>query len=203
MLDVERLRRIELLAHQLIDVGLTGRWGWFGTPEAPYLSTIGGGRQFVLGTEVWHSHHLVLRDGTDGGTTNRMTCPGGGCRKVRDHDETPVGVREVDDPNSEHGDTVLADEYLARHALLQFLSRNGSRMVTSEEIPIYAVARDAVSRDDPRVYRDDVVGFRSPVAQWLAELDAETVLDLVTLALVGSMDGVCAERGPGEESHER
>lgn len=54
-----------------------------------------------------------------------------------------------------------------------------SRMRKAAEIPVFEVCRDATSRDDPRVYRTDVVNFRSPAAEWLAEVDAETVLALV------------------------
>jgi hypothetical protein len=46
-------------------------------------------------------------------------------------------------------------------------------------IPIFSVCPDATSALDPRVYRDDVCGFRSPVAELAAALDAETVLALL------------------------
>lgn len=52
-------------------------------------------------------------------------------------------------------------------------------MCKAAEIPVFEVCRDATSKDDPRVYRTDVVGFRTPVADYLAEVDAETVLSLV------------------------
>jgi hypothetical protein len=54
-----------------------------------------------------------------------------------------------------------------------------SRMAKAAEIPVFEVCRDATTRDDPRVYRTDVVSFRSPAAEWLAEMDPETVLVLL------------------------
>lgn len=52
-------------------------------------------------------------------------------------------------------------------------------MRKAAEIPVFEVCRAATSKDDPRVYRTDVVSFRSPAAQWLAEIDPETVLALL------------------------
>lgn len=47
------------------------------------------------------------------------------------------------------------------------------------EIPVYEVAPDAMSARDTRVYRRDVIGMRTPVAEWLAECDPDTVLALL------------------------
>ena len=52
-------------------------------------------------------------------------------------------------------------------------------MRTPREIPVYEVAPDATSARDTRVYRRDVIGMRTPVAEWLAECDPDTVLALL------------------------
>ncbi len=57
-----------------------------------------------------------------------------------------------------------------------------ARVVPAREIPVFEVCRSATSRDDPRVYRADLVGFRSPVADWLAALDPDTILALIDAA---------------------
>ena len=64
-------------------------------------------------------------------------------------------------------------------------------MVKADEVPIFEVCPEATSKTDPRVYRQDIVGLRTPVAQYLAEVDAETVLALVAevRALRAKTDG--------------
>lgn len=63
-------------------------------------------------------------------------------------------------------------------------------MSPGAEIPVFEVCPEAASKDDPRVYRTNVTGFRSPVADYLAEVDAETVL-----ALLDRIDELEAARG--------
>lgn len=54
-------------------------------------------------------------------------------------------------------------------------------MVKATEVPIFEVAPDAVSRDDPRVYRGDLVGLRHPDADFIAHArsDVPHLLELV------------------------
>lgn len=185
-LTEDRLDRIESLARTLVDdYGLRGRWGWFGTPTQPYLSTRNYGRAFILGATVGHTHHRVHDDG-DG--SYEVPCPDGAnnsCLAVMDADETPIGsgTELTDDHNADGEDVVVEyEEYLQRHALITFPSGKHSGMRSSAQIPVFEVCRDATSSADPRVYRPDVVGFRSAAAEWLAEVDAETVRALVELA---------------------
>jgi hypothetical protein len=48
----------------------------------------------------------------------------------------------------------------------------------ARELAVYEVARDATSRDDPKVYRADIVDVRHPDAQFIAHArqDVETLL---------------------------
>lgn len=52
----------------------------------------------------------------------------------------------------------------------------------AKDLAVYEVAPAATSGDDPAVYRHDVTGFRSPVADYMAAADAEAVLELVHAA---------------------
>lgn len=49
----------------------------------------------------------------------------------------------------------------------------GERMVKAEFLGRYEVAPDATSRDDDRVYRADLVGFRNPDAEFIAHARAD------------------------------
>jgi len=44
----------------------------------------------------------------------------------------------------------------------------GGEMADADALPVYAVAPDAVSRKDPRVYRADLSGIRNPDAEFIA-----------------------------------
>lgn len=54
-----------------------------------------------------------------------------------------------------------------------------SWMVKAAEVPVFEVDRCALDVKDESVYRDDLVGLRTPVAVYMAEADPETVLALV------------------------
>lgn len=58
------------------------------------------------------------------------------------------------------------------------------QMVKASEVPVYEVAPKASSRDDPRVYRADISGFRNPDAEFIAHA-RQDVTDL--LAEVGRL----------------
>lgn len=92
-----------------------------------------------------------------------------------------------------HGGAYLATQTGGRRFVMQF-ARLGMRdgqpvfpvqdgkwvhVERGQRLAVYEVAPDATSPDDPRVYRHDVTGFRSPVADFLAACDAETVLALI------------------------
>ncbi|ABS03250.1 hypothetical protein [Kineococcus radiotolerans] len=95
--------------------------------------------------------------------------------------------------NSKHGNYSLCTDGNGQQFLMRF-TRKGMNtaqptfrvshlgwfgMEQASDIPIYEVCRDATSQHDSRVYRHDVVGFRSPVADYLAAVDAETVISLL------------------------
>lgn len=66
------------------------------------------------------------------------------------------------------------------------------RIGSGKELAIYEVAPDATSPDDPRVYRHDVVGFRSPDAEFIAHSRAD--VDAL-LAEVDRLTGLLARHG--------
>ncbi|GIJ51294.1 hypothetical protein Val02_81800 [Virgisporangium aliadipatigenens] len=49
----------------------------------------------------------------------------------------------------------------------------GSWMAKASELPIFAVAPDATSREDERVYRADLAGIRNPDAEFIAHARAD------------------------------
>ena len=52
------------------------------------------------------------------------------------------------------------------------------------EIPVYEVCRAATSRDDPRVYRRDIVGYRNPDAEFIAHAPDDIAYLLAELAAI-------------------
>jgi hypothetical protein len=80
--------------------------------------------------------------------------------------------------NTKH-DFYLATEHSGRLYVMSF-ERKGMRgaqpvfrgprgtLVPASEMPIFEVCREAETADDPRVYRKDIVGFRSPDAHLMA-----------------------------------
>lgn len=69
-----------------------------------------------------------------------------------------------------------------RGAQPKFRGPNGA-MVPASALPIFEVCREAESADDPRVYRKDIVGFRSPDAHLMAASPClyEAVVNLLSL----------------------
>lgn len=49
-----------------------------------------------------------------------------------------------------------------------FRGPRGQGMLLASELCIFEVCREATSKDDPRVYRDDIIGFRNADAELLA-----------------------------------
>lgn len=76
-------------------------------------------------------------------------------------------------------------------------------LTPGKDLQVFEVARDATDRKDPRVYRGDIVGFRTPVAEYLAAVDAETVIDLIDRAderdqLLAELSALVARWGDAE-----
>lgn len=110
-----------------------------------------------------------------------------------------------------HGNYSLATVHHGRRFVLRF-ARKGMReaqpvfptpsqtypgqvaMRKASEIPVFEVAPHATDPDDPALYRHDVRGFRSPVADYLAALDADTVLGL--LDQIDRLQAVLGEEPP-------
>jgi hypothetical protein len=78
-----------------------------------------------------------------------------------------------------HGNTpYLATTHSGRQFVMGFcrhgfsgakpVFRAGNRLVNSEDLAIYEVCPEATSPDDPRVYRYDIIGFRSHDAALIA-----------------------------------
>lgn len=71
-------------------------------------------------------------------------------------------------------------------------------LVPAKEVPVFEVAPCATSPKDPDVYRPDIKGLRTPMAGYLAEVDAETVL-----AMVEEIRRLRADRfRPVDEAHD-
>jgi hypothetical protein len=162
-LEPARLARIAQLSRALVSYGLTGRWSWAGTLTSGYhLRTKANGGRWVMGAQNVHEHYEVDADG-DGGRVVPTDCTGAAgtdaCsagyrdQQAQDRPVPAFAVREPDSP--------------------------WTTIRPASGIPIFSVCPDATSALDPRVYRDDVCGFRSPVAELAAALDAETVLALL------------------------
>ncbi len=58
----------------------------------------------------------------------------------------------------------------------QPLFRGDRHMAKASEVPVFEVAPNATSRDDPAVYRSDIVGFRNPDATYIAAWSPDRAL---------------------------
>lgn len=85
----------------------------------------------------------------------------------------------------------LATKHGGRHIVLDF-ARAGmqraqprfnidNRLVPARELAIYEVNRQATDYNDPSLYRHDIVGFRSPDADFIAHSreDVDTLLEYI------------------------
>ncbi len=52
-------------------------------------------------------------------------------------------------------------------------------MIPASELAIYEVNPDATTKDDPSVYRHDIVGFRHPDAAYIAAANPAAILSLI------------------------
>jgi len=52
-------------------------------------------------------------------------------------------------------------------------------MVRASFMPIYEVNQDALSKDDPSVYREDIIGIRHPDAAYIAAANPAAILSLI------------------------
>lgn len=163
MLDLDRLR--ELATTLRDDLGLKGPWMWSGnTKHDVYLSTVGNGRQHIIGATTRHEHVTYTENYDDIARTVRAD----DCYQVdcahRSTDWNP------DDPTHARDTPTLA---------VRVHGDGYARLAPAYEIPVFEVARDVQDETDPRVYRHDIVGLRTPVAEYLAALDADSVLELL------------------------
>ena len=71
---------------------------------------------------------------------------------------------------------------------------DGATLQTASEVPIFEVCRSATSRDDQRVYRGDLVGFRNADAEFIASA-RQDVDDL--LARIDAVEAICARHEEG------
>lgn len=154
------------LATAVADLGLTGPWGWFGDTDhqAPFLATEHSGRKVVMGTDT-RFQVSTLAPGQDADV---------------DPCDAEYVTREVDSYEAEGR---RLGEGLAVQSQLTFPQRadgeRWSRLVRADQMPVFEVAPQATSPEDPAVYRTQVRGVRNPVATYLAAVDPSTVLALL------------------------
>lgn len=176
----EKLRRLGTACIE--DLRLAGRWCWTGTPDQPELSTATGGQRTVLGTWLGHEHYRYF---TDWSESADRPCPYPGdshtCFEPLTFGED--GETDRDAQGRFTGFKTPYTDGVKALLLLRFPHRpDGDRfsfMAASTEVPVFQVCPEATSKDDPRVYRTQVVGFNSPAADWLAAADPTTVLGLL------------------------
>jgi|GEM_PF-2490265 len=152
-LDLEDLKRKASAA-------TPGPWHWAGNTDTgePYLATwiSGAGRCQVLsiGSE-------------DRNLNGRAT------QSIRDYAE------ECDADADEMLNGFLYDQFgeRLRDPRLQFTT--DLRCVNARDLAVYEVAPKATSREDPKVYRADVVGIRHPDAEFIAAANPQAVLALI------------------------
>jgi len=86
-------------------------------------------------------------------------------------------------------DFYLATRHSGRRYVMGF-KRKGMRnaeptfqvkgvMVPASSLAIYEVAPEATSKDDPSVYREDIIGFRHPDAAYIAALSPDVAIALI------------------------
>jgi hypothetical protein len=156
MTDFKHLR-------ELAEAATPGPWHWAGNTDTgePYLATWipGAGRCQVLSI----------------GSADRDP-EGPEAKSIRDS-MIDCGYSEDD-----------ADDYVREWATDSFGSpRRDPRLqfmtdlmcADARDLAIYEVAPDATSREDPKVYRADVVGIRHPDAAYLAAANPQTVIALL------------------------
>lgn len=141
----------------------TGPWHWAGNTDTgePYLATWikGAGRCQVLSI-----------GGEDRSLESREA------REMRDdlidcgYDDAETEAIVEDWATDMHGQP-------RRDPRLEFMT--DLMLVKARDRVVYEVAPDATSRDDPRVYRADVVGIRHPDAEFMAAAHPAVVLALV------------------------
>ncbi|HEY9410301.1 MAG TPA: hypothetical protein VIP77_12030 [Jiangellaceae bacterium] len=75
----------------------------------------------------------------------------------------------------------------------RFLTEN-FWMQDADDLAVFEVCREAKRRNDPRVYRGDIVGFRHPDAEFIANA-RQDVDDL--LARIDAVEAICARHEEG------
>lgn len=171
-LDDEQLASLRQTAQEVRDLGLPGRWRWDGNTKAgwAYLSTAGSGGQIILTPQVRHEHVTYTSNYDD--VEKRVVdgaCTTGGCPFhgiLHGSEDSPAEDRTHMQETPTFGFRIKPDGGPARIAV-------------AHEIARFEVCPEATSEDDQRVYRHDLDGFRSPVADYLAAFDADTMLALL------------------------
>lgn len=90
---------------------------------------------------------------------------------------------------STYGNIYLAARHSGRRCVMTFcrlgmgdaqpMFQVDQRMVKAQDLAIFEVCPEAASADDPRVYRRDLISFRSPDATYIAAADPSTILALI------------------------
>lgn len=174
MSPADRLAQIEARAN----AATRGPWHWAGNVDTgePYLATWipGAGRCQIL--EIGHE---------DRSTTGRAA------------DAVRSSAREFDlgDPED------LVEQWATDHfgepikdARLRFM--DDLVMFNARDRVVYEVAPEAETRDDPRVYRADIVGIRHPDAEFIAHARQDVP------ALVAALRAVLAELDRVKNTHQ-
>lgn len=178
-MSTDRLRE---LATTMTDMGLTGPWGWFGDTDyqPPYLATEHSGRNIVMSS---HARFQVSTREPD--------------QDDVDDCDALYETREVEEDEAE-GERL--GEGLSVTAQITFAHRGEgdtwNRLVRADQMPVFEVAPDALTPDDPAVYRTQVRALRNPVATYLAAVDPSTVLAL--LDRIEDLEGRLADARSGQ-----
>lgn len=168
----QRLTDLRSKAQAVVGLGLTGEWSWFGNVKhgSPYLATRKHGQRLVLGPAVRHDHVTYTEDYDD---VENVETPDNCTTSSCDYfgaDAAPESDAEQRTHTKETPTFAFpVQQDHCGHPMMQDAHR----------IARYAVAPEATDENDPKVYRHDVTGFRSPTADYLAAADASLVADLI------------------------
>lgn len=153
MIDLDELERLAKAA-------TPGPWHWAGNTDTgePYLATWtpGAGRVQVL--SIGHEERTEKDPGADSIREYLRECGG--------YDEETIEA-EVDSWTKDGLGSPV------REPRLQFVT--DLMCVNAREHVVYEVARNATSRDDPKVYRADIVGIRHPDAEFIAAANPDAI----------------------------
>lgn len=134
------------------DAASSGPWHWAGNTDTgdPYLANWvpGYGRCEVMG------HTRIERSPEDRALVDSLA------------DVPPGDVPDV-------VDNYLYDAFGGQRCDERLVFNTDDLLVPARDLAIYEVAPTAETRDDPRVYRADVIGIRHPDAEFIAHSRAD------------------------------